>query len=186
MAVPRDCQRGPKMVYWKAAQGTVPATGSNTRISLATLTASATVCIPHVGGSMVSPAHPWKCPSARCLFCQAEACDTDTNLGHMRKAHGLLIPATDRLIVDVGTLLGYLHVVIFDLKECILCHTARRTASAVQQHMTGKGHCRIDLESENAEMLEFYEADNELARSRQCIAETHESPEMQVIRPSIK
>ncbi|KAJ1325713.1 pre-60S factor REI1 [Microdochium nivale] len=94
---------------------------------------------------------------ATCLFCRVESGDTAANLSHMRKTHGLLIPECQRLVVDVEALLGYLHVVISELGECILCHTARRTAGAARQHMMGKGHCRIDLESEGAEMLEFYD-----------------------------
>ncbi|KXJ90737.1 C2H2 type zinc-finger-domain-containing protein [Microdochium bolleyi] len=97
---------------------------------------------------------------AACLFCTTRSIDTAANLSHMRRAHGLLVPSPEHLVVDVETLLGYLHVVIFELGECIVCHTARRTPAAVQQHMRGKGHCRIDLESEGAEMLEFYDLGN--------------------------
>lgn len=94
---------------------------------------------------------------SRCLFCRFDAGDITFNIEHMRKLHGLFIPNMESLIVGVEDLLGYLHVIVFDLKECIFCHTARRTAYAAQQHMMGKGHCRIDLESDRAEMLDFYQ-----------------------------
>ena len=103
---------------------------------------------------------------SRCLFCRSDAGDITVNLEHMRKLHGLFIPNMESLIVGIEDVLGYLHVIVFDLKECILCHTARRTAYAVQQHMMDKGHCRIDLESDRAEMLDFYHQRDEPGSSQ--------------------
>ncbi|KAF9773460.1 C2H2 zinc finger transcription factor [Fusarium sp. DS 682] len=45
---------------------------------------------------------------------------------------------------------------IFEYRECIHCGTSRTTVQAVQQHMTGKGHCKFDV-SEGSEFADFYD-----------------------------
>lgn len=81
----------------------------------------------------------------------------------MSRSHSLFIPtAIDNgslaLAVDLETLVRYMHLVIHTYHECLLCHTQRQSARAVQQHMTGKGHCRIDLEDGGSEFRDFYES----------------------------
>jgi pre-60S factor REI1 len=82
----------------------------------------------------------------------------------MSRNHSLLIPAAIdngslTLAVDLETLVRYMHLVISTYNECLLCHTQRQSAHAVRQHMTGKGHCRIDLEDGGSEFREFYESE---------------------------
>jgi pre-60S factor REI1 len=81
----------------------------------------------------------------------------------MGKSHSLLVPHSIdngalRLAVDLETLVRYMHLVIFTYNECLLCHTQRQSAHAVRQHMTGKGHCRVDLEDGESEFRDFYES----------------------------
>lgn len=94
-----------------------------------------------------------------CLFCPATSADAQENYHHMYKRHGLFIPDEQHLIVDLETFLEYLHLIIFEYKECLYCHTSRRTIQAVQQHMTGTGHCKFDVADEDSEFRDFYDFD---------------------------
>ena len=99
----------------------------------------------------------------QCLFCSTTSPDFESNLSHMNKRHSLFIPAAIdnealTLAVDLETLVRYMHLVISTYNECLLCHTQRQSAHAVRQHMTGKGHCRIDLEDGGSEFRDFYES----------------------------
>lgn len=48
----------------------------------------------------------------QCLFCCHFNHDLDDNLEHMHKKHGLFIPDTENLVVDLHTLLEYLHLIM--------------------------------------------------------------------------
>jgi pre-60S factor REI1 len=106
--------------------------------------------------------------SKQCLFCGAENSTVDDNLAHMSKAHGFDIPYQDNLIVDLETLVGYLHLVIYGYAECILCAARRSTVEGIQHHMTAKGHCRFNVASDIAEFYSIpapaYHADEESLR----------------------
>ncbi|KAF3766668.1 hypothetical protein M406DRAFT_53185, partial [Cryphonectria parasitica EP155] len=98
-----------------------------------------------------------------CLFCRCVSPTYETNLIHMQKAHGLFIPSsidngTLSLAVDTETIVGYMHAVIFEYHECLSCGTQRASVHAVQQHMMGRGHCRIDVEAQSSEWRDFYES----------------------------
>lgn len=98
----------------------------------------------------------------QCLFCNVHSPTLPANLAHMHTRHGLFLPPSINdgaraLAVDAETLVRYLHLVVFGYRECLLCRTVRRDWHAVQQHMMGRGHCRIDLEDEGSEYLDFYE-----------------------------
>ncbi|KAK6865225.1 hypothetical protein PG990_005331 [Apiospora arundinis] len=92
-----------------------------------------------------------------CLFCNKQLDDIDANQLHMQTTHGLFIPSKDKLLVDLDTLLDYLHLVIFGYNECISCGTQRNTPLAAQQHMLGKNHCRFDIGREGSEFADFYD-----------------------------
>lgn len=92
---------------------------------------------------------------SQCLFCDRSNADLNRNLEHMSKAHGLHIDLTD-LLVDVESLLRFIHLLIFECHECIYCGTKRSTRQAVQQHMTAKGHCKYDVADENSELYDFF------------------------------
>lgn len=94
--------------------------------------------------------------SERCLFCPATSPTFLESVTHMQKAHGLFIPHKQHLLVDLGTFFKYLHLVIFEYRECIYCGTERTTVQAVQQHMLGKGHCKFDI-WEDSEFADFYD-----------------------------
>ncbi|KAL1870761.1 hypothetical protein Daus18300_005081 [Diaporthe australafricana] len=98
----------------------------------------------------------------QCIFCNAASTDFESNLSHMSKKHSLFIPASIdngslTLAVDLETLVQYMHLVVSTYHECLFCHTQRQSAHAVQQHMMGKGHCRVDLEDGDSEFRDFYE-----------------------------
>ncbi|GJC78432.1 core trichothecene cluster (CTC) protein 15 [Colletotrichum liriopes] len=92
-----------------------------------------------------------------CLFCNTTSGSLDDNVAHMGKAHGMFIPSQEKLVVDLETLVRYLHLVVSGYRECLQCGTQRRTASAVQQHMLGKGHCKFDITAEDSEFKDFYD-----------------------------
>lgn len=107
------------------------------------------------------PTEPGFIPT-QCLFCNAASPEFGSNLSHMSRSHSLFIPAAIdngslALAVDLETLVRYMHLVVHTYHECLFCHTQRQTAYAVQQHMTGKGHCRVDLEDGGSEFRDFYE-----------------------------
>lgn len=104
----------------------------------------------------------------QCLFCNMLSATLDANLAHMHKRHGLFLPLSiddgaRALAVDLETLVRYLHLVVFGYHECLLCRTRRQNPHAVQQHMMGRGHCRVDLdeggdeEDGGSEYRDFYE-----------------------------
>ncbi|KAI8630232.1 C2H2 type zinc-finger-domain-containing protein [Xylariaceae sp. FL1651] len=93
----------------------------------------------------------------QCLFCSNPSPSFTDSVIHMQKAHGLFVPYRQHLIVDLETLFKYLHLVIFGYRECIQCGIERATVQAIQQHMTGKGHCKFDVSQDDSEFIEFYD-----------------------------
>ncbi|KAM0213085.1 hypothetical protein ACHAPQ_011165 [Fusarium lateritium] len=90
----------------------------------------------------------------KCIICTHDDESFAENLHHMESSHSLRIPYQEHLIVDLETVIWYLHFVIFTYHECIYCGTRSRTVEGIQQHMVGKGHCRVELSDE---ILEFYD-----------------------------
>ncbi|KAI1063948.1 hypothetical protein LB506_005808 [Fusarium annulatum] len=92
----------------------------------------------------------------QCLFCPSVYPTLAESIAHMQTSHGLFVPYKQHLLVDLETLFRYLHLVIYEYRECIHCGTSRATVQAVQQHMMGKGHCKFDV-SEGSEFADFYD-----------------------------
>lgn len=114
------------------------------------------------GTSKADPDESLTFAPEQCLFCNLASPDLDSNISHMHKKHGLFIPVDIedgflKLAVDLETLVRYLHLVVFGYNECLYCHSQKQTTQAVQQHMMGKGHCRVDLDGEDSEFRDFYE-----------------------------
>lgn len=100
-----------------------------------------------------------------CLFCPRTSPTFDLNRSHMHKNHGLFLPLTidngaRALAVEMETMVEYMHLIIAGYHECLFCGTQRQSAHAVQQHMTERGHCRVDLDEadEGSEFRDFYES----------------------------
>lgn len=93
----------------------------------------------------------------QCLFCPSPLPSFEDSVIHMQRSHGLFVPYKQNLVVDLETLFKYLHLVIFGYRECIQCGSERATVQAVQQHMTGKGHCKFDISDPDSEFAEFYD-----------------------------
>ncbi|KAF5637804.1 hypothetical protein F52700_4506 [Fusarium sp. NRRL 52700] len=92
----------------------------------------------------------------QCLFCPSVYPTLAESIIHMQTSHGLFVPYKQHLLVDLETLFRYLHLVIYEYRECIHCGTSRATVQAVQQHMMGKGHCKFDV-SQGSEFADFYD-----------------------------
>lgn len=91
----------------------------------------------------------------QCLFCDVRSADFDASLIHMASTHSFVVPHQSSLVVDLPTLVWYLHLVIYTYHECVACGSRRRSATAAQQHMQSKGHCRFDMA--NPEIRDFYD-----------------------------
>ncbi|KAK1671129.1 C2H2 type zinc-finger-domain-containing protein [Colletotrichum godetiae] len=97
---------------------------------------------------------------SQCLFCNELSSGFSESMTHMQKRHGLSIPSSERLIVDLQTLVKYFHLVMTEYKECLYCGSVRNTAQAVRQHMVGKAHCRINIDRPGSEFRDFYDLDS--------------------------
>lgn len=95
---------------------------------------------------------------SRCIFCNYNSSDLQSNVDHMFKAHGMFIPEKDYL-VDLEGLIRYLYRKITENNECLYCHAIRNSASGVRTHMRDKGHCMIafETEDEQIEIGQFYD-----------------------------
>ncbi|KAL7904424.1 C2H2 type zinc-finger domain-containing protein [Trichoderma velutinum] len=104
----------------------------------------------------------------QCLFCGAENDTFMDNLAHMSKEHSFAIPHEADLIVEPDTLIGYLYLIIYKYRECILCATRRSSVEGIQHHMMAKGHCRFNVTSDTADFYNIptlkYHVDEELLR----------------------
>lgn len=89
--------------------------------------------------------------SLRCLFCRTESSDTQANIEHMYKNHGMFVPERDYL-VDMEGLVHYLYRKINENFECLYCHAIRNNADGARTHMRDKGHCMIAFESEEEQI----------------------------------
>lgn len=93
----------------------------------------------------------------RCLFCNHTNAHLEASLEHMRKKHRFFIQDEAHLAVDLHTIVEYFHLVVFGYSECLYCGSQRRNPEATQQHMIGKGHCKIDISDEESEFRDFYD-----------------------------
>ncbi|KAH9888144.1 C2H2 type zinc-finger-domain-containing protein [Xylariomycetidae sp. FL2044] len=93
----------------------------------------------------------------QCLFCPEPSPSFTDSVVHMQSSHSLFVPYRQHLLVDLESLFKYMHLVIFGYRECLHCGTERATVQAVQQHMTGKGHCKFDIVEPDSEFADFYD-----------------------------
>jgi pre-60S factor REI1 len=92
----------------------------------------------------------------QCLFCNVESTSLDSNLTHMSHAHSFFIPDAEYLI-DMESLLSYLFAIVAVFHECLFCGSLRSNKFAVQDHMRGKGHCKVDFEDDDHQLKQFYD-----------------------------
>jgi pre-60S factor REI1 len=97
-----------------------------------------------------------------CLFCDytlagdhAQDAMLEHLVEHMLRTHSLFIPDQDHL-THLASFLQYLKLIVEEYHECLYCGTSRQSRKAIQQHMSEKGHCLLNLERE-PELLEFWE-----------------------------
>jgi len=92
----------------------------------------------------------------QCLFCNDKSASLDANLIHMSHVHSFFIPDAEYLI-DMESFLSHLFALVSVFHECIFCGSSKATKVGAQDHMRGKGHCRIDLEDEEHGYRDFYD-----------------------------
>lgn len=92
----------------------------------------------------------------QCLFCSTESTSLESNLSHMSHAHNFLIPDIEHLI-DVESFLSYLFAVVAIFHECLFCGSLRDSKLGVQNHMRDKGHCKLNFDDDEHEIMEFYD-----------------------------
>lgn len=93
---------------------------------------------------------------SQCLFCNVESASMNFNLTHMSYAHSFFIPDAENLI-DMESLLSYLFAVVAVFHECLFCGSSKTTKFGVQDHMRGKGHCKVDFENDEHDLKQFYD-----------------------------
>ncbi len=96
----------------------------------------------------------------QCLFCSRSFASDDagfeTNLEHMRTAHGMFIPDPE-MVVDMQSFVGYLATEVRAWHECLYCGATKPSTLSIQSHMRDKGHCLLNLDRE-PELLDFWES----------------------------
>lgn len=97
--------------------------------------------------------------SLDCLFCNMESSSLDSNIAHMSYAHSFFIPNPED-VTDMDSLLGYLYTLISVFHECIFCGRLKPNRLAVQDHMCGKGHCRLDFSNDRHKFWQFYDIED--------------------------
>ncbi|OAA44202.1 TRI15-like protein [Metarhizium rileyi] len=93
----------------------------------------------------------------QCLFCGKLSGTFERNLEHMTQTHSFRVLEQQFLIVDVETLIWYLHLVIYGYSECLLCGKTRPSVEGIQQHMVAKSHCQFRLDDDIKDFYEFPE-----------------------------
>lgn len=93
-----------------------------------------------------------------CLFCSTSSETLQVSITHMQKAHGLFIPNLD-MLTDPHSFFAYLHTLVTKFHECLGCGRVLASPEAARDHMKGKGHCSVKVESE--EWKEFWEVVDE-------------------------
>lgn len=97
--------------------------------------------------------------SLDCLFCNVESSSLDSNIAHMSHTHSFFIPNPEDL-TDIDSLLGYLYTLISVFHECFFCGCLKPNRLAVQDHMSGKGHCRLDFSNDRHKFWQFYDIED--------------------------
>lgn len=96
----------------------------------------------------------------QCLFCNQGFANDDigfeTNLEHMRTAHGMSIPNPE-MVVDMQSFVGYLATEVRLWHECLYCGATKQSTLSIQSHMRDKGHCLLNLDRE-PELLDFWDS----------------------------
>lgn len=95
----------------------------------------------------------------KCLFCNVEGLSLGSNLEHMSHTHSFFIPNPEG-VTDMESLLSYLFTLVSVFHECLSCGSLKFTKFAVQEHMCGKGHCKLDFENDRHKLWQFYDIDD--------------------------
>jgi hypothetical protein len=114
-----------------------------------------------------------------CLFCSHVSSSLPLVVDHMAAEHGFFIPAREKLI-DLEGLLAYLGEKVSIAHACLYCDTSIAAAivadvgiemdvkpsgrvftslEAVQGHMRGKAHCKLNSDTFALEYADFYAFD---------------------------
>ena len=80
----------------------------------------------------------------------------DFNFTHILYAHSFFITDAEYL-VDMESLLSYLFAVVSVFHEFLSCGSSKTTKFGVQDHMRGKGHCKVDFEDDEHDLKQFYD-----------------------------
>ncbi|PHH53580.1 Cytoplasmic 60S subunit biogenesis factor REI1 -like protein [Ceratocystis fimbriata CBS 114723] len=101
---------------------------------------------------------PQASPLHTCLFCNFVSSDIDTNVLHMERTHGTIIPERPYL-VDLPGLITHLYKRIKEDMACLVCLKVKSNAFAVQTHMRDTSHCMIPFttEEEQLDIGDFYD-----------------------------
>lgn len=93
-----------------------------------------------------------------CLFCPKKSSCLLENIKHMSIEHSFFIPDVEYL-TDLEKLLDYLAHKVGVGRECLWCDDHKSSVRGIQQHMSDKGHCKMNTDSGDGltEFAEFYD-----------------------------
>ncbi|KAF5660701.1 hypothetical protein FCIRC_12059 [Fusarium circinatum] len=167
--------------------GATTTTATTTTSSMTLLLSQETSPLtPYIMSINESASAPQSFTPGQCLFCPSVYPTLAESIIHMQTSHGLFVPYKQHLLVDLETLLRYIHLVIYEYRECIHCGTSRTTVQAVQQHMMGRGHCKFDV-SDESEFADFYDFSRQhLDTDDDVLSEDNEESESEEVKPDQK
>ncbi|CDR93853.1 hypothetical protein, conserved [Babesia bigemina] len=100
------------------------------------------------------------CPTT-CLFSGKKSATVEENLQWMAKTYSFFLPEQEHL-VDVNSLLTYLHDKIYNKYTCLCCHRIFKSIYAVMHHMDQKQHRKVN-DDDFLELAQFYDFTNTYA-----------------------
>lgn len=93
-----------------------------------------------------------------CIYCDAKFKETERNVSHMFREHGLYIPERSYL-ADLEGLLKFLIEIIVIEKKCFCCGFEGSSLESIRAHTNSKRHCRVPYETkeERERLGNFYD-----------------------------
>lgn len=94
----------------------------------------------------------------KCIFDGQAAETIESNLDHMHRQHGFIIPDLAS-VKNLPGLVNYIAEKVHVGRICLTCEREFKTSAACIWHMTSKGHCKIPFEYEDQveEFVEYYD-----------------------------
>jgi pre-60S factor REI1 len=107
-----------------------------------------------------------------CLFCSNVFSDPHSNLDHMQKIHGFILPDRNQL-KNRGGLLRLLSDIIQIDHSCIYCKKIFRSAESAQHHMVSLNHCKVLFEDDHQNRYDISDVSLDKVTTEKCTLATN-------------